>query len=298
MSVNLDGSPDHVRSQLVQFKRAELQLFGLGENDNFDMVVSDSEDALKAPSPVGLISKTYSLIQHRAVFDRAIDFVSQATNRPVENVRVSTTSHGERFWMRVNFGEGFRIAPDGSDVGLQLLCRNAVDGSSAVRAELGWFRFACSNGMLVGLKLGKVRLAHKEGADLGQVFESLDRQMAEADEDRTKMAEWVNVKIQPEVIQRWADMIVQPTWGALSACRVWHICTSGQDVSFTPPFRKENPTQKTVKWLGQVPGSPERAENLYAVAQALSWVSSHRTDRMEAESMTRQIPKLLEALYN
>lgn len=299
LTLRLGGPPSQVRQNLPVFQRADLQQFGLRENSNLDMIIKGPEPGTReAPTPVGLVSKTYSLIQHVDVFDLAVDFVSRIGEESVKSVDVAMSANGERFSMQVHFGEKFRQSPDGNDVGLQLLCRNAVDGTAAVRANLGWFRFVCSNGMTVGLKLGSARLPHTEGAHLSDIFGSLEGQVLAADVDRKQMTEWVGQKVSSEVVCNWADTAVAEYWGPLAACRVWHICNSGQDAAFIPPFRKIRPSQKNVRYLGNVAGSFGRAENVYAVAQALSWVSSHRGDTLEAEAMTRSIPRLLAALRN
>jgi hypothetical protein len=295
----ITGDPASVRSKIPVFRRAAAKEFGLRSNQNFDLIVKNpASDLLEDPTPVGLVSKTYSLIQHVDIFDAGLDFVQRVSQEDVQSVNVSMSENSERFFMSVHFGDKYSQYPDGQKITLRLICRNAVDGASAVRANLGWFRLVCSNGLYVGLKLGSVRMPHKEGADLATVFDSLDYQVQEAELDRKHMGQLQTEVIELPRIRSWADTTVAQSWGALAATRLWHICESGQDVSFAPPFAKIPPSQKRVKFLSNVPGCPAGANNFYAVAQALSWISSHRNDSVEADSMTREIPKLLAALRN
>lgn len=60
--------------------------------------------------------------------------------------------------------------------------------------------------------------------------------------------------------------------------------------------RASPPSQRCVKLLGPVPGAHPGAGNVYALDQALSWVSSHRNDVTEADQMQREIPNLIHSL--
>ena len=298
LSQEIEASPALVRHQIPLFSRATLGSFGLRENNHGDLIVRlPDTDSSQPPTPVGWVSKTYSLIQHVEVFDAALDFVSQTTGSAVRSVKVMMSENGERFWMKVDFGENYHHSPDGNPVGLQLTCRNAVDGTSAIRANLGWFRFICANGMHVGVDLGKVRLLHQEDAQLSDVFASLKEQLGVIETDRQQMQQWTQHRISQNRLQAWVDGEVAKAWGMLAASRVWHICQSGQDVAYAPPFRQADPSQKKVKFLGPVPGCQAPVKNIYGVAQALSWVSSHRANAIEAEFFTRQIGGLLKQLH-
>ena len=173
-----------------------------------------------------------------------------------------------------------------------------MDGSGAVRARLGWFRFICSNGMVVGVTLGKSSVVHRPDTDLNDVFEPLSKQLMVANADGETMKKWVGTEVVQENIRRWVDTTVAKKWNSLAACRIWHICSSGRDARFLPPFKKAAPSQRSVELLAPVLGAPPKAENLYAVSQALSWVASRRRDVDEAEAAQREIGELLKSLRN
>lgn len=61
------------------------------------------------------------------------------------------------------------LATDHSDVKLQLLVTNAHDGSSSFKMQLGFFRFVCSNGLVVGETFETIRLRHS-----GTILEEID----------------------------------------------------------------------------------------------------------------------------
>jgi len=46
----------------------------------------------------------------------------------------------------------------------------------------------------------------------------------------------------------------------------------------------------------RVPGAPPKAENAYAVGQALAWIARQRLDLQEQTQYMREIPQLMQAL--
>ncbi len=190
------------------------------------------------------------------------------------------------------FGSAYAMSPDGHDVGLRLVCRNSVDGTSAVRSHLGWFRLVCSNGMVVGVTLGKTRLAHKPTADLATLFAPLKTQFAVVEKERATLADWNSTRVSRSDLRSWVNGPVAEWWNSLAAARVWHITQTGLDARFVPPFQKADPSERKVELLDAVPGTPDRAETVYDVAQALSYVASRRRDVEEAEAFQRDIGPL------
>jgi hypothetical protein len=245
-----------------------------------------------------MVSKTYQIVQHRDILSRVCGYAAKIPGASPGKVEMRTTSNGERVMLRIDLGKEWAFSPDGSSVGLQVLCRNSVDGSSALRLHLGWFRFICSNGMIVGVTLGRARMVHTESADVDLAFQPLERQLDIAKEERDSLHRWAATPVSLGAIRAWSDSAVAKKWNTLSAARVWHICQSGRDAKFSPPFEKALPTQRIVKLVDPVPGAPVGAKTIYDVAQGLSWVASHRSDIDEAEAQQRDIGPLLEELQN
>jgi len=296
MKLAFTGTPHDAFARLPRFEKIRSEDLGLGENESSDLVVRTNGigNAIERPTPIGLVSKSYRLIQHSELLACALNFAGQLPEATMDSVEVFLTANGERALFRIGLGEAFSFGPDGQEVGLQIVCKNSVDGGVAADARLGWFRFVCSNGMIVGLALGRTRLAHTPTAHLGNLFEPLIRQVRVANEDRETMHRWAKARVRTEALRKWVDNDVAEAWNGLSASRVWSICTSGRDAScYLPPFKKDIPTRRQVKQAQAVPGSPAKAETLYAVAQALSWVASRRSDQDECDSFQRGIGPLM-----
>lgn len=66
-----------------------------------------------------------------------------------------------------------------NDLKLQLIVTNSFDGSTTFKMQLGFFRFVCSNGMIVGKTLESFSHKHT-GSILEEIDESIERIVAEA----------------------------------------------------------------------------------------------------------------------
>jgi len=297
MTEKFSGEIKGAHSFLPEFDKVGPEEFHLGTNANLDLVVRRPSPEIKGPVAVGMVSKNYRIIQHQEVLRAALNFTDQVPDSQVTNVKIHASENWERIMFEVMFGSAYAMSPDGHDVGLRLVCRNSVDGTSAVRCHLGWFRLICSNGMVVGVTLGKTRLAHKPGADLGALFAPLKDQLAVLEKEQATLADWTSTRISQSELQSWVDGPVAEHWNSLSAARVWHITQTGLDARFVPTFQKAPPSKRKVELLDAVPGAPDRAETVYDVAQALSYVASRRRDVEEAEAFQRNIGPLLSHIH-
>jgi hypothetical protein len=94
----------------------------------------------------------------------------------------------------------------------------------------------------------------------------------------------------------WADDQVTKKWGKRAAARVFHICDADKDIEIEDPFAPGKATEKPVRYLERVPGSPERAATKYDVLQVLSFVATRRRDAEERVSRQADVPQLLDCL--
>lgn len=287
-----------VIQKIPLFEKLAPELLNLGANGHSDVVVARMGDG-RPPVPVGLVSKTYNLVQHGELIERALKWIKSVPGATVpDQIELSATANFERILAKFDLGKGLSISPDGKPVNLQLVCRNSVDGSTAIGARLGWFRLVCSNGMIVGVTLGRTRLTHKPEADLNDAFTPLSEEMTLVAKDREMIQKWASTSVALDRVRAWVDGPLAKAWNPLAACRVWSISSTGRDARFVPPFEKAPPSQRIVELLSPVPGSPGRVRTIYDVVQAMSWVASRRTDVDEVEQRQRQIGELAESLMN
>ena len=136
-----------------------------------------------------------------------------------------------------------------------------------------------------------VPLPVREGEIPERVASSLDA----AEAERTRLEGWQRAPVDIRDITPWIDGPVTGRWGKKAAARVLHICRTAHDVeieAFAPGAASEKP----VRALGTVPGSPSPARTRYDVAQALSYVATRRNDHEERLSRQADIPALIRKL--
>lgn len=273
---------------------------GLGEPSNpfLQTVVRRPLTKTERPMPIGIVSLTYSLAPHREVADLCRRSLAEA-GIPEQGLRyeVGLSELGE--WMN------FRIyLPDiysytdrgGAKLDLRLECFNSVDGSARLTVLFGWYRLVCSNGLVIGETKIEISERHGRNLDLASLSERIRPALEAVQADRSRMKAWHAKPVTMEAVAEWADTKVSERWGKKAAARVFHICARGEDVELEDPFAPGRATEKPVRYLARVPGSPERSKTKYDVAQAMSYVATNRNNAEERVSWQSDIPKLLERL--
>lgn len=291
---------DDMFAYLPQFDRAPFQAKGGSAANPFYHVVSRRAKGGRPAVPVGLVSTTYQLIQHREVFT-AIRKAIGARDLDVGKMKCDATFtvHHERMELRVHFPRAYDAdVGDGHPIGLQLCCFNSVDGRSSFGLYLGWLRFVCSNGLIVGTTTAKWKRPHRESLQLDAIGAVLADGMARTDRERKRFKRAIEEKIPDDALENWIDGPVVKTWGPKAATRIFQILSTGRDCELANPFEKALPSQRAVTLTNEVPGSIPAPATKFSVMQALSWIASHRNALQERSVMTRQIPLLLVQLRN
>jgi Domain of unknown function (DUF932) len=169
-------------------------------------------------------------------------------------------------------------------------CFNSVDGSSRLVVLFGWFRFVCSNGLVIGETKIEIRERHGQRLDLTSILGRIRPALAQVEADRNRISAWQSAKILIADVANWVNDCVTPAWGKEAATRVFHICMVGEDIEIKDPFASGRATEKPIRYLGRAPGSPARAETKYDVSQALSFVATHRRnaeERLSGKELSR-----------
>ena len=298
----ITGTVSDIARRIPKFTRI---LFALGNNGHpaksnpyLDMIVQEPLDGNAMRVPVGVVSKSYTLLQHETVFDRSIKAI-RAADIELSKIRVDLklTENGERMELQFFFPEEFSMTPsDGEPVALRLQCINSVDGSHVFDARLGWFRFICSNGLVIGTEKGRFKKAHTEHLDVSRIEEFLRQGIAGATVEHGRLKLWETTKIREEALRKWVDEPLRAAWGVKAAARAYHIALDGCDVELTQPFEKAIPSQRIVRAGAKVPGAGFDNLNAYGVSQALSWLAKERRELQEHLDRERQIRPLIQRL--
>ena len=269
---------------------------GFGElaNPYYQVVTRRSRSASEAPMPVGIVSRNYSLVQHRRIASLCRQGIMEVLDTRSDELRyeLGLSELGEWMNLRIYLPQRAPFVDSGGELTLRLECFNSVDGSSRLFILFGWLRSVCSNGMVIGET--KIRIQERHGRNLSPDLDLIRSRLAHAFEsvqsDLERMGGWQDTRVKIDDIRLWSQGILAAKWGPKASARVYHICKDGRDVIIFSPFLRPR------KYLDRVPGSPERANTLYDVSQALSFVATGRSSADERIKWQEDIPRVLEGL--
>lgn len=293
------GRWDQLVSEVPNFATDEFRASDdTPSNPHMRAVIRLPRSQFEYPVPVGVVSNSYTLAQHKDVAEKCFEGI-RTSGISTEDLRceLGLTALGEWMNLRIYLPESYAHSPgDGAGLGLRLECFNSVDGSSRLLLWLGWLRFVCSNGLVIGETKAELKAIHNKRMDLSRIPEIVREGLGFVDKDQQRLVTWEGSPVATANVITWVNTTLAREWGKKAACRVFHICTTGWDVEYDDPFAKGAPTTKPVRQTQRVPGAPERAQNLYDVSQTLSWVASRRNDSEERVVWQSQIPRLIDGL--
>ncbi|TAK36510.1 MAG: DUF932 domain-containing protein [Chloroflexota bacterium] len=247
------------------------------------------------PIPVGVVSNSYRLPQHAEVVERCFEGLSEQKIDPQSlRCEIGLTPLGEWMNFRAYFPEDFSHTPaDGNKLALRLECCNSVDGSSRLVILLGWLRYVCSNGFVIGETKAALRDVHDFALDLEGIPKIIAHRMTKVDLEISRLRRWEKTALDFPRFRAWVDGALAKEWGKKAAYRVLHICANGTDVEIIDPFDPGRPSEKRTRPIADVPGATIPARNLYDVSQALSWVATRRANPEERLEWQGRIPVLI-----
>ena len=273
---------------------------GAPSNPNLRTVVREPRTPSEERIPVGVVSKNYSLVQHRDIVEECFNDIQKAGIEPsLLRCELGLTEFGEWMNFRVYFPESYRKAVGANSddtMDLRLECLNSVDGHSRLLLFLGWFRLVCLNGMIIGKLEAVQRAIHEQGLTPKFISGFISEGLSTADKSIERFREWQSTPTALTQIEPWVNSELTNKWGKKAACRVFNICRNGTDVEIKNLSVGGQASQKQVRPTVAVPGSPNPAKNLFDVSQALSWIATQRNDPNERVEWQGQIPPLIEKL--
>jgi hypothetical protein len=207
--------------------------------------------------PVGVVSPEYALIQHADVLHAAAEGITRL-GIPVAGCEVSVelSPQGEQMVARFTVPGLHRAQPrDGHPLLPTVMLSNSVDGKSALRANLGWFRLICMNGLVIPYAGASLRRRHVAGLSFGELAGIVERELLRADAMRRALEGLAAATVTAAAVAEWCDHEVRSAWGPLTAMRVFHITVRGMDVVAADPFETAAPSKRSVEDFAEVPGA-------------------------------------------
>jgi hypothetical protein len=163
---------------------------------------------------------------------------------------------------------------------------------------MGWFRFVCSNGLIIGVTRSDVRRRHIGDLRLQDVGAVLTSGLKEAETEKKNFESWRRAKITLDRLAPWIEKELRKGWGFKAATRTYHIARSGTDVEIIGQYKGNSPTSIGVQKTKRVPGAPQQCHNLFDLSQILAWLAKERRDVQEQLEWREQIPDLMAPLLN
>jgi len=290
-----DGSLQEISEHIPQFTRTQFS-----GNKYLDAITREPQSENASPIPVGVVSKQYQLVQHRHVYDKAVNAIKDADIKFDDvSAQMSLTEYGERMALIIKLPDSMGIDPgDGEKMALNLCFFNSVEGSSGFRMLLGWFRFVCSNGMVVGSANTDYRKRHNQSFHINDMNKLLQSGMRYATSEGEQFKQWFQQPLTPERITEWVDGPVEKKWGVKAATRAYHIATQGRDAKVVDFAPKAPPSKKDIELGDTVEGSDKPADNMFAASQVLTWLASQRRDIEDQLRWQGDIPDLMRSLIS
>lgn len=300
-----EGTLTEIRAHVPSFERRG---FGLTQPENERSRLNERLDTIvRLPFgddntfiPVGVVSKDYALVPHLAVLNVATKALEDAKIAPANvKAELKITEYGERMALSLYLPGKYSFDPgDGHPMALRLECFNSVDGSTRFRVLMGWFRFVCSNGLIIGVTYSDVRRRHVGDLQIEDVGAVLTSGLKESETEKKNFERWRESGITLDRLTPWVNKDLREGWGFKAAARTFHIARSGYDAEVDGQYKGYTPTTIAMKKLKRVPGSPQQCRNLFDLSQILAWLAKERRDVQEQLEWREKIPGLMAPLLN
>jgi hypothetical protein len=298
-----EGSLADIRQHLPDFERRRFALTQPDDrcsrlNNHLDVIVRRPFGEDRTYVPVGVVSTEYTLIPHAAVVNAAAEALrARKIAESAVKIQLTISEYGERLNLSLFLPEKYQFDPgDGHPMALRLECVNSVDGSTRFRALMGWFRFVCSNGLVVGITTSDMQRRHVGDLGLAGITSILAAGLAHSETEKRNFAKWKQTPIHMDRFVPWVDKTMRKEWGFKAAARTFHIARSGFDAEIVGDYRDNTPSTIPLRKTKRVPGAPHESQSLFDVSQILAWLAHERRDIQEQLEWREQIPALLKPL--
>jgi hypothetical protein len=281
------GSLAHVAPLIPTFDR-----YPFGTNARLDMIFRRAAAKGDIPTPIGVVSKRYVLVQHASVIAALEHALRKADIDPRDlHCRLTLSESGARMGIRVELPEWFAFnAPDRHPMALTFECFNSVDRTVPLFALLGWFRFVCSNGLVVGTTHASLRQRHRPPLQIDELQPLLSEGLTAAICDRERLTASMTSPVSVDALRTWVDGPVANAWGAFAAARVHEIATTGRDGEPSRTQRGVPPHAREIINSKIVPGAEAPCKTRYGPAGAC--VGRRSTERVcRARCLARRNPE-------
>ena len=265
-------------------------------NPYLDLICNSPPGRYGDMMPVGTVSKTYGLIPHNQLFGVLCKKLGSKSGDFPTVLR--TTPMGERVRFDITIPGNELIPADGHPISMRLIVVNSVEGSVSFKAMIGWFRFVCENGMIIGTESSRMTSRHFQNLTIENVEEAIGGQLTLAVKTSAHFKAWNALVLMPEAVKIWVNKTLAEKWGPQSAARVWRTWRTGSDG--IPKQRSRN--CPATDWIFDHTTAVRGAvlnDSAYSFLQALTWVASRRRsvqDQLQQQRDSVEFMKVIETM--
>ena len=109
---------------------------------------------------------------------------------------------------------------------------------------IGWLRFVCSNGLIVGVADTYYKSRHNRFMELSDIAAIIKDGIEATTNEKKLFQKWQKRTVSEDKLKKWTDDCLAKKWGVKAAVRIWHITRSGVDAEIADPFEKGKATEK------------------------------------------------------
>ena len=146
------------------------------------------------------------------------------------------------------------------------------------------------------MALSKINAVHNQTLDLLAAIEVIQQGLENVQRDLKVITRWARFPVSQAMLIAWVDGTLCKKWGISAATRAYHISQRGEDGTVRPTSDRTPPHTRLIGNTHPVPGAVFPAQNAYAIAQILAWLSKERNDLQEQIDRSADIPELMEHL--
>lgn len=150
--------------------------------------------------PLGIVSKHYGLLEHKAVVDSFRDILKE---HKVEE-KIELQKNGARLFATYTFTDTQIKVAEGDLISMTLVAKNSYDSSSSFQIMLGAFRLVCSNGMIIGKQFFKYNQRHFTDniqIDIPELKENLVRMTSKFKNSLPIMQRMIDTKMSQDITE-------------------------------------------------------------------------------------------------
>ena len=154
--------------------------------------------------PIAVVSKNYKLVPHgHLITEVEKNLAEQGVNFSPKYVLPKA---GARLFATYVFNDIKADIQSGDGINLQLILKNSYDGSSCVSFDIGAYRMACSNGLVVGKTFAVIKKRHTKNMELPEIIIEMQRLIVGFDDQVGTFRRMAEVTVGPAEAQ---DIITQ-----------------------------------------------------------------------------------------